>query len=203
LCSCTGKDCCRYEEYENTPDCKCSGIECCQYEEFKDTPLCIVSPTPDEDECAPIPPECPIGGGPGVSAPMLLDPAIASESKCRGACGPDCPKSCEEMEDKTICMPDSKGKCFYVCTYSNVLSCGAHDGCETHDDCYDACAAQGEDRMCYLAGLCHCACDLGCYFKYGPGSCWDWMNGNGDTQRHQLYSSPPLRSEPLKACPPT
>ena len=211
--TCSGTECCKYEKYKNTPLCtvsvtpapgeeSCTGTECCQYEKYKNTALCVVSPNAsDEEECDPVPPDCPIGGGPGGNAPMLLDPAIASGSKCRGACGPDCPKTCTSATFKPLCIADKKGKCFYLCTYSNVLSCGTHDGCQTHDDCYDACAAEGENRMCYLGGFCHCGCDLGCYFKYGLSNCWDWMNGKGPTQGNALYSSPPLRSEPMKSCP--
>jgi hypothetical protein len=209
--TCSGTDCCKYDKYKNTPLCvvsdtpaaehECSGLDCCQYEEYENTPLCVAEPTPDEDECAGARPECPVGGWAGGKAPMLLDPDIASGSKCRGACGPDCPDTCVKVKDQKICISDSKGKCFYTCTYHNVLSCGISDGCEVHDDCYDACAAEGEKRMCLpWFGTCHCACDLGCVFKYGL-TCLDWMNGKGPMERHELYSSPPLRSEPMKYCP--
>ncbi len=208
--ACSGLDCCKYEEYKNTPLCvvssptlsACSGLDCCELEQYQDTPLCIVSPTPSDDECTTPPPECPVGSRHGGSIPMLLDPAIAGGSKCRGACGPDCPDSCVDVKDQKYCMPDSKGECFYVCSYSNVRSCGLHEGCEKHDDCYDACAAKGETRMCLpWLGLCHCSCDLDCVLEYGPGNCLQWMGGNGPTQSHELYSSPPLRSRPHKACP--
>lgn len=208
---CSGLDCCQYAEYKNTPLCaisappapnhSCSGLDCCQYDEYKNTSLCVIQPTPEEEGCTAAPPECPIGGWAGGKAPMLLDPGIAGGSKCRGACGPDCPDTCIPVKDQVHCTPDSKGECFYTCTYYNVISCGLHDGCETHDACYDSCAAEGENRMCLPGfGLCHCACDLGCVFKYGF-NCLDWMNGKGKMERHELYSSPPLRAGPLRSCP--
>ncbi|VVB57371.1 Uncharacterised protein [uncultured archaeon] len=179
----------------------CSGLDCCQYDEYKGTALCVVQPTPSEEECDAVPPECPIGRGKGDLLPMLLDPALISGSKCRGACGPDCPDSCVRVKEQTQCITDRKG-CAYVCRYSNAVSCGIHTGCQKHDDCYDACAAKGETRMCLpFFGLCHCACDWGCVSEFGPAQCYQWMNGGGPADYAQLYSSPPLRSGPFKSCP--
>lgn len=133
---------------------------------------------------------------------MLLDPNIASKSKCRGACGPDCPDTCIDVKDQTHCIPDSNGECFYVCTYSNVLSCGVHAGCEAHDACYDTCAQNGETGMGFPTfGLCHRSCDIKCISTYGLLHCYQWMNGKGPMERHVLYSSPPLRSGPFRSCP--
>jgi len=204
MCSCSGLDCCQYEEYENTPLCivtpmpDCTGLGCCQYEEYKNTALCVVPPTPSEEECTAPPPDCPVGGP--TAAPELLDPDIASRSKCRGACGPDCPNTCTHVEDVTRCIPDSKGECFYVCTYSNVLRCESHEGCRTHDNCYDICAQNGEKYH----GLCHLGCDWGCitgFGLFGPIYCPQWMEGYGPVDKQIRYSSPPLRSKPLKSCP--
>jgi hypothetical protein len=203
---CKGLECCQYEAFKNNPGCgasasSCSGLDCCQYDEYKNTPLCVVSPTPTDDSCTAPPPECQLGSGYGASPPMLLDPDIASKSKCRGACGPDCPRTCIDVNDQTHCISDGKGECVYVCTYSNVLSCGTHVACQTHDDCYDTCAANGEVGMGFPSfGLCHRSCDIGCFATYGF-SCLQWMNGNGPVDSHVLYSSPPLRSGPFRSCP--
>ncbi len=204
----------------------CHGLDCCKYAVYKNTPLCVITPptnpttslnttpppplnsTPEaapynstsygSEDCTAPPTNCPIGG----TAPELLDPAIASGSKCRGACGPDCPDTCMKMPEYQECVPDVEGKCVYVCTYSNVLQCGIHSGCQTHDACYDTCAAEkGESRMCYLGGLCHCSCDWDCVSKYGPINCVEWMLGYGPTQGEVAYSSTPLRSGPFKSCP--
>ncbi|MFA5106568.1 MAG: hypothetical protein WC506_06445 [Candidatus Micrarchaeia archaeon] len=223
---CHGTDCCNYAAFTNLPQCACTGLDCCKYEVYKNTPLCVITPptnpntslnttpppplgtvpeqTPYDEEsyysgdCTAPPTECPIGG----SSPELLDPDITSGSKCRGACGPDCPDTCMRMPDYQTCVPDAKGQCLYVCTYQNVIQCGVHTGCQAHDACYDRCAEEkGEKSMCYLGGFCHCGCDWDCISKYGPINCAEWMLGYGPTQSEVDYSSPPLRSGPFRLCP--
>lgn len=216
MCSCTGTECCKYEEYEGEPECKCTGEECCELEEFKDTPLCVLTQTPVEEECnAADVPDCPLGGAFHGDIPMLRNPSILGGGLCRGACGPDCPKTCNNVPSGvTKCIPDTKGKCFYTCTYENVISCGVNDACVVHDQCYDKCAAKGETEMCidipgpwwnpfnwiYLRfDFCHCACDYGCASKYGF-DCLNFMNGEGPFDYRQLYSDMPKISGPFKSC---
>lgn len=201
--SCSGTQCCQYPEYKDTPLCivspppECSGLECCQYDAYKNTPLCLIPPTPVPDDCSKVPPQCPEGG----FAPLPLDPGIKSESKCRGACGPDCPDTCVDQDDVSLCIADDSGKCFYLCTYSDVLQCGSHESCRVHDDCYDACVEEkGETLYCPL-GFCHCGCDWGCFWNYDLISCAQWKFGYGPTDRKILYASPPKMSGPLRACP--
>ncbi len=216
MCSCKGTECCKYEEYEGTPACKCSGLECCELEEFKDTPLCVLNQTPAEECSAADAPVCPLGGAFRRDIPMLRNSFVASGSLCRGACGPDCPKTCINVpQGVEKCIPDTKGKCFYKCKYENVVSCGVHDACVVHDNCYDKCAENGEKEMCidvpgswsdlwnwiYLRiGPCHCACDYGCVSGYGF-DCGNWINGNGPYDYFQLYSDKPEISGPFRSCP--
>jgi hypothetical protein len=223
LPDCTGTECCKYEKYKDTPSCiassmpDCTGLECCQYEEYKNTTLCKLPPTPEDTTCSKYSPVCPIGTSPtGVSVPYLINPNIASESKCRGACGPNCPSTCADLPDEQCYIPDSTGKCYYVCTYNNVIQCGTHDGCQEHDDCYDNCAANGETGLCWQINLpvldilsfplywvhpCHCDCDQACIRKYGLSNCFDWMNGKGNMPQQVTYSTPPLQSGPFKTVP--
>ncbi len=213
--SCDGVECCQFDKYKNDPFCTCKGLDCCQYEEYNSTPLCVVPPT--EEECAPNPPDCPTGGV-FNNAPALRNTFIPGGGLCRGACGPDCPDTCVKVGEVQKCVADSAWKCFYTCTYSNTVSCGVHDSCVVHDDCYDACAANGETALCIdlppnlswnpltwllikFGGLCHCACDYGCVSNYGF-DCRNWMNGLGPYDYRQLYSDKPVRSGPLKSCPP-
>jgi len=54
---------------------------------------------------------------------------------CRGACGPDCPGSCEELQT-TECISATR----YLTTL--YFQCGTHEGCRVHDQCLDECFAQ-------------------------------------------------------------
>ena len=143
-----------------------------------------------------------------ADVPMVRNPPIASGSLCRGACGPDCPKTCVNIPNGvTKCIPDAKGKCFYKCTYKNVVSCGVANGCVVHDNCYDDCAAKGEKNDCtdifawfsLRPATCHCGCDIQCVLNHGF-DCKNWMDGLGPYDYFQLYSDKPERSGPLKSC---
>jgi hypothetical protein len=57
--------------------------------------------------------------------PKLKEPDGPSGAKCRDACGPDCPGTCEVE-------------------FPNAFRCGTHAGCRTHDACYDTAVANGE-----------------------------------------------------------
>lgn len=149
--------------------------------------------TPTNEECG-IPPiqidtsppiECPIGG----SAPQLKDPQIFSGSKCRGACGPDCPPRCTKPTDYTIEVPDSTNSRYFICTYPNTIQCGSHKGCREHDDCYDTCGNNTWD-------LCHRQCDIECIKKYGL-QCNDWRQGLGQFDSFLLFSDPPKSTGPF------
>lgn len=160
--------------------------------------LSTISAPPAAPACGP-PPSCPVGG----TAPLLRDPHIPSGALCRGACGPDCPPTCTPQPDVHLCVPDSSGSCHHVCTYTNVIECGSHQGCRDHDDCYDRCAAAGERDLCYAGGTCHCGCDMACIRAHGIGSCNSWRTGGGPFDRMLNFSDPPTQTGPSPgACPP-
>jgi hypothetical protein len=100
-----------------------------------------------------------------------IDPGITSGSKCRGACGADCPSTCTAAPSTSVCV-DDKASCQHQnCSYSGVI-CGTHAGCRTHDDCYDACAVAGEGFACRRR------CDVDCIESYGL-PCGAWARGYG------------------------
>lgn len=56
-------------------------------------------------------------------------------SVCRGACGMDCPSSCEQGVQFECA---GGGKLLRIRSYS----CGTHQGCREHDDCLDRCVQE-------------------------------------------------------------
>lgn len=158
------------------------------------TPEPTPSPTP---QCAPVPPPCPAISGTQLQAP----PGLASGSQCRGACGGDCPGTCNQMPRQTQCVSDGQG-CYYLCTYE-VQSCGTNEGCRRHDDCYDACAEHGEMTLPIIGGLCHRSCDLGCFTGNGLNGayCPLWMFGFGPYDSYMAYSNPVSETGPMQQCP--
>ena len=68
--------------------------------------------------------------------PLLSNGAAA----CRGACGPDCPSTCEQ-DVYWECVDESRFR--VVRTYT----CGTDEGCREHDDCLDACSVWDEDAV--------------------------------------------------------
>lgn len=117
-----------------------------------------------------------------------IDPSIASGSKCRGACGPDCPSTCTSAAPIDVCVDDA-GSCQHQqCSYAGV-TCGTHSGCQVHDDCYDACSAAGAGFSCWRA------CDLGCLQKYGL-VCGAWARGYGPFDGSMTFYGPPTSSSP-------
>lgn len=101
------------------------------------------------------------------------DPGIASGSTCRGACGANCPPTCREGPDASTCVEWQTADCQWhakVCTYP-VLECGTHEGCRTHDACYDDCAGAAVPFACRLG------CDRACVTKHGFENCTSWAQG--------------------------
>lgn len=86
---------------------------------------------------------------------------------CRGACGMDCPSSCETNIVYECADGDSLRR---VRTYT----CGTHQGCRAHDDCLDRCAqqqAQGYD--------CATECNTQAIADYGIELAGPWALGSG------------------------
>lgn len=122
---------------------------------------CVAQPEP---ACPPSPP----GAEP-------RDPGIASGAECRGACGPDCPATCRALPAESVCLEWQTADCRWhakVCTYP-MIECGSHDGCRTHDACYDACATA------FWPAACRRACDLACVNDHGADDCNSWRQGQG------------------------
>jgi hypothetical protein len=138
--------------------------------------------------CDGTPPDCPIGSN---GAPQPQNPHITSGSLCRGACGADCPSTCTSLPDITICVPDSTGKCHYICTYTGMISCGSHAGCREHDACYDNCATNPHPALCRRG------CDWTCIRNYNTSTCRSWMNGGGPFDSFITYSNPPTLTGPF------
>ena len=81
--------------------------------------------------------------GPGETVRNAFGPSKNQHVPvCRGACGMDCPSSCEQDEEFQCA---GAGALIRVQTYS----CGTHLGCRQHDDCLDNCSQQhGEGYDC-------------------------------------------------------
>lgn len=113
-----------------------------------------------------------------------LDPKIASNAKCRGACGPDC-KTCNSYDDpdKPYSQKSDDGS---VWEYKDFKDCPTHDACRQHDAAFDWCAEIGEKS---LYGTCHNLANLECVCKHSAGECVNWIYGNGGDKRILFASS--------------
>ena len=110
---------------------------------------------------------CPVGIN---GAPLLINPNLKSEGLCRGACGSDCPTGrCDNLGDIVLPNRDNTG----TCTYTAVVSCPAHQGCQEHDACYDYCEDHGYSS---LIDTCHLQCNTRCFIKYGLITCTKWAD---------------------------
>lgn len=88
-------------------------------------------------------------------------------SACRGACGMDCPSSCEQAVEF---------ECSGAGTFKRVQTyrCGTHQGCRQHDDCLDRCSeeqAEGFD--------CQAVCHSEAMTDWGPERAMSWAAGGG------------------------
>jgi hypothetical protein len=117
----------------------------------------------------------PIEMGKGTKrAPKLKEPDGPGEAKCRGACGVDCPDSCETVG--TYTEEYIVGDTSYIIEFPNAIICGTHAGCREHDACFDHAVRQGEREM---GGPMHNGCNLQALAKYGPEKTKSWMRGGG------------------------
>ena len=112
---------------------------------------------------------------------------------CRGACGMDCPSSCE-LEVQFECA--GAGTLKRVKTYS----CGTHQGCRDHDDCLDRCT-QDHD-----AGFdCQTECNARAVEDYGVEMTGSWALGGGPYDDEPIifeYSmDKPAGAEAVYSCP--
>jgi len=135
----------------------------------------------------------------GIRVPFPKDPGIPSGSKCRWACGGDCPDSCVEHADVVIwvgeSMPTAQETDYYKLTYSGVISCGTHEGCRWHDDCFDLCAETEGESDAYEP--CHMGCNAFVADRYPLDWGISWRGGGGPYDGWFLYSDPPTWEGPF------
>jgi len=129
-----------------------------------------------------------VGGTLDCSAPPgePVNPGIASGALCRGACGGDCPSSCTAAPPIMACVDDA-ALCEHIDCTSTGVTCGSHEGCRIHDDCYDACAVAGRGFGCRRE------CDLACLNTYGL-PCGSWARGGGPYDGTITFYDPPTSS---------
>jgi len=96
----------------------------------------------------------------------------------------------------TICHEWQTADCRWhakVCTY-DVIECGSHAGCRTHDACYDACVGS------FFPAGCRRRCDLDCVVLHGADRCAAWMNGDPPYDSWLPYASAPAVSSYDSTC---
>ncbi|MEO1124345.1 MAG: DUF4157 domain-containing protein [Cyanobacteria bacterium J06639_16] len=112
---------------------------------------------------------------PSLDGPLEIyprDPDIASGSKCRGACGPDCTK-CDQVGDLAVCEDIGSGQHrFWI--YKDVAVCPTHEGCRRHDAGYDWCAATKDEKDW---GPCHLRADFEAVCRHGVPNAVSWIGG--------------------------
>lgn len=142
----------------------------------------------------PVPPE-----PDGIRVPFLKNPGIPSGSKCRWACGGNCPGSCVDHDDVVVWILEPIVGAYYRFTYSNVIACGTHEGCRWHDDCFDACAAATGESEWWEP--CHMDCNTYVAYKYPLAWGYSWQGGGGPYDGWFLYSDPPTWEGPFASPP--
>jgi hypothetical protein len=144
----------------------------------------------------------------GIRVPFLKDPGIPSGAKCRWACGGDCPESCVDHADVVIWLPEPIAGGYYKITYPGVISCGTHEGCRWHDDCFDMCAQYYGESDWWEH--CHMHCNEVVADRYPTVLTPDgldvlpwisWQGGGGPYDGWFLYSDPPTWEGPFAALP--
>jgi thioredoxin 1 len=119
-----------------------------------------------EDSIIPIESTCPFSP-PGVTSRRHWF-WIPGDPQCRGACGPDCPSTCRDLDNISICVSD--GERDFVCKYT-IIKCGSHQGCVEHDNCFDDCKINNPSLKCYHR------CNMNCTKNYDIMSCALWALG--------------------------
>ncbi len=115
--------------------------------------------------------------------PKLVDPGIPSGSKCRGACGPDCPDTCQQVGTYTERV--EAGGCSLTIEFPNALRCGVHSACIEHDRCYDWAHDQASPWLARRA------CDELVRREHGVEHGVSWARGRGPYDRWWYFSDPP------------
>ena len=122
-------------------------------------------------------------------------------SMCRGACGADCEENnCGEKREEWRCVQEDGRNTGYKQLWVSY-TCGEHEGCVEHDECFDNCKAQFGVGS-WDAGFCMRGCDLQAASGYGALQGIDWAQGYGPFENEQTYDysyGEPERDE--KLCP--
>lgn len=117
-------------------------------------------------------------------------------SKCRGACGPDCTLSNCTVKEEFFCQEDADGKPTGKEEQWKTYDCGIHPGCIFHDQCYDDCNA---GRGCWSLRAAWCrhntitGCDHTAAYNYGYKDGIDHVFGKGSFSGRADF---PYRTEP-------
>ena len=123
----------------------------------------------------------------GVAQSLVGDAIGPCGALCRGACGPDCtPNNCQVGSVDRQCSRNSDGTNNGMATSNVKLSCGVHQGCIDHDQCYDDCH---KDNGCgtWAAASCRRGCDTAAAGTWGVENATSWMNGGGPFARQQEF----------------
>lgn len=94
---------------------------------------------------------------------------------CRGACGPDCTLNNCKLSSTSQCVL-SGGRNTGDWQVGLIYTCGTHQGCREHDDCYDIC----NEARCnsWAAACCRRACDIEAT-RFYPTEATYWARGYG------------------------
>jgi len=112
---------------------------------------------------------------------------------CRGACGMDCPSSCEnEMQFECV----GAGTLIRV----NTFSCGTHQGCRQHDDCLDRCSQEHSEEY-----DCQAECHAEAVTDWGLEMAGSWAIGggpfDGEPIQFEYTMDAPGGAEAIYRCP--
>ncbi|MCK4392452.1 hypothetical protein KAX17_06065 [Candidatus Bipolaricaulota bacterium] len=150
-------------------------------------------------------PRPPVPERDGYDVPLpKSNPDLASGSLCRGACGSDCPDTCEPQGDMVLHERDLYNDgLYYRITYPGVIRCGTHEGCRWHDACFDRCVEEYDETGDYDAyvGDCHTRCNLQVAADHGATQGLKWAAGDGPYDGYLLFSDPPIWEGPFSGSP--
>lgn len=133
--------------------------------------------------------------GPGETVRNVFGPQKNQGAPaCRGACGMDCPTSCEH-EVRFECA--GGGRLLRV----EAMSCGTHPACREHDDCLDRCVQE------HAAGFdCSTKCNTDVMSLWPVEQAASWAAGGGPFEGEPILFEytldRPGGAEAFYSCPP-
>ncbi|HJR25763.1 MAG TPA: DNA/RNA non-specific endonuclease, partial [Acidimicrobiales bacterium] len=127
-----------------------------------------------------------------------VQPGVYGDSRCRGACGPNC-WACAGPMDLFRCGEDEDGDTRWW-KYPNVQVCGTAQGCKDHDACYDYFLGVRGESASTPFGLGHRVCDLEAVCRHGSRASLGWAVGAGPQAGTALrFSDHPVVCGPCAA----